>query len=309
MDIQASDNRKKLFQKGLKNRLKNKINNAEFGYQAITGTILFLLLITSAYPLLYILGASFMTDQEWIARGGVFLFPHHPTIVAYEEVLRQIDLYKSVGVSIARAFIVPIVSVVFCNMVFGYALSLRKFWGQRTLSAFVFFTMVFGGGTIPQYLIRDYTGLLDTFWVYLLPGLLSGWTSLLFKQTFLSTPSSIVEAARIDGASELRILVGVMLPMNMPTVAVMLFMSAIGQWNAWFDAFLYIDSNNTALIPLQLYLKNYFSFNSSSGTAAIQSAEAKKMVVAVVGILPILCIYPFFLKHFTKGVYMGAVKE
>lgn len=287
---------------------KIKSTRAERVYQWITGTILFILLVCSMYPLLYVLGASFMTEAEWIQREGVFLFPHAPTLEAYKEVLSQPDLYKVIGVSVLRTIVGPVCAT-FCNMIFGYALFIKDFWGKRVLSFVVFFTMVFGGGTIPQYLMRDYTRLLDTFWVYVLPGLLSGWTSLLFKQTFASTPDSVIDAAKIDGASEFQILLKIMAPCNKATIAVMLFMAMVGAWNAWFDAFLYISSNNTNLIPLQLYLKNYFSFNSVSGTAAVMNAEAKKMVVAVVGVLPIMVTYPFFLKHFTKGVYLGAVKE
>ncbi len=288
----------------VKTKKKNKIStSSERGYQIITGTILFVLLVCCTYPLIYVLGASFMSEAEWIERAGVFLIPHKPTLEAYKEVLMQPDLYKSIGVSIARTIVGPLTSVL-CNMIFGYALCLKDFWGKRVLSFFVFFTMVFGGGTIPQYLMRDYTGMLNTFWVYFVPGLLSGWTALLFKQTFAGTPDSIVDAARIDGASEFQILTRIMAPCNKATIAVMAFMAAVGSWNSWFDAFLYIDANNTSLIPLQLYLKNYFSFNSISGTAAIMNAEAKKMVVAVVGILPIMLTYPFFLKYFTKGVYI-----
>ncbi len=287
--------------------LKRKIKG-EFGYQLITGTILFVLLVCCLYPLIYVLSASFMTESEWIERGGVFLIPHHPTIEAYKEVLIQPGLYKAIGVSVARTIMGPLFSVITC-MVFGYALSVENFWGKRVLSFVVFFTMVFGGGTIPQYLIRDYTGMLDNFWVYVIPGMLSGWTALLFKQTFMGTPDSIIEAAKIDGASEFSILTRILVPCNKATIAVMAFMGAVGAWNSWFDSFLYVSSNNSSLIPLQLYLKNYFSFNSISGTAAVMNAEAKKMVVAVVGILPIMLLYPFFLKYFTKGVYMGAVKE
>ena len=288
--------------------LRKKFRKGEIGYQIVTSIFLLFLLIVSAYPLLYVLGASFMSEEEWIARGGLFLFPHSPTIAAYAYIFKEVNLYKSIAVSIARALVGPVLSVLFCNMIFGYALSLDNLWGKRVLSVFVFVTMVFGGGTIPQYLIRDYTGLLNNFWVFVIPGLLGGWSSLLFKQTFLGTPSSILESARIDGASELQILVRVMLPMHMGTVAIMIFMGAVGQWNSWFDALLYIDTNNADLIPLQLYLKNYLAQSTESSSAIVQNAEAKKMAVAVVGILPIVLLYPFFLKYFTKGVYLGAVK-
>ena len=213
-----------------------KATKAERVYQIITGVILAILLILCLYPLIYVLGASFMTEAEWIEREGVFLLPHKPTIEAYIEVFRQPDLYKAIGVSVLRVLVGPVCAT-FCNMIFGYALTIRDFWGKRVLAFLVFFTMVFGGGTIPQYLIRDYTGLLNNFWVYVIPGLLSGWTALLFKQTFAGTPTSLVEAAKIDGASELDVLMKIMVPCSKATIAVMLFMAMVGAWNSWFDAF------------------------------------------------------------------------
>lgn len=289
-------------------RFLYKAINPETRYQVLISTIIVLLLIFCLYPLIYVFSASLMSEAEWIARDGLFLFPSKPIFDAYVDVFRQRDIYTAFGVSVARTAIGAPLNVFVCAIM-GYVLYLKDFWGKRFLSVFLFVTMVYGGGMIPTYVTMGYVGLLDSFFVFIIPGMLSGWTALIFKQTFNSVPNAIVESARIDGASELRTFFQIMVPINMPTVSVMLFFSAVGQWNSWFDAFLYIESNNTSLIPLQLYLKNYFSQNTNSSVSAVQNLEAKKMVVSIVGILPVLMIYPFFLKYFTKGVYMGAVKE
>ena len=295
--------------KKLKRRMAPKrLFSGESIYQGCILVIVFLLMLLCLYPLIYVLGASLMTEAEWIMRDGLFLFPHHPTLDAYADVFREVGIYTAFGVSVARTVVGSVLSVLCCAIT-GYALHVKGFWGQRFLSVFLFITMVYGGGLISSYLVIDSTGLRNTFGVFIIPGLLSGWTTLLFKQNFNSTPASLSESARIDGASEPTILFQIMLPANMPTVAVMLFFAAVGHWNSWFDAQLYINSDNMSLIPFQLYLKSYFSQNANSGASAVQNLEAKKMVIAIVGILPVLLVYPFFLKYFTKGVYMGAVKE
>ena len=281
--------------------------NSERVYQiGLTIALIFLIFIC-IYPLIYVLSASFMSAEEWFARGGVFLIPHRPTIEAYRIVLSQTNFYKSLLVSAARSTLAPVLGT-FMNAIAGYMLSRKDLVGKKFISIFLFITLIYGGGLIPSYLVIEATGLRNTFWVFIIPGILGAWGTLVFRQTFLSTPIEIEESAKLDGASELTLLFRIMLPINMPTVAVMLLFGAVGHWNAWFDAFMYIDSNNTNLIPVQLYLKNAFSSADQSTTGVLLHTETQKMVIAVIGIVPILCVYPFFQKYFTKGVYMGATK-
>ena len=291
----------------MKNNDKIRFFNAERVYQIVINTLIAIMVLICIYPLIYILSASFMSATEWNERAGLFLFPHAPTLEAYGVVLQQKGLYYAFLVSIARVIAGPLTGITVC-FVTGYTLARPDFYGKKVLSVFIFVTLVYGAGFIPNYLVVDLTGLTNTFWVYIIPGLLTGWSTLVFRQTFTSTPASIEESARVDGANELDIMFKIMLPMNMPTVAVMLLFAAVSHWNAWFDAMVYIDSNNVSLISLQLYLKNAFTATDSSTTGLIIHSETQKMVIAVVGIVPILCIYPFFQKYFTKGVYMGAVK-
>jgi putative aldouronate transport system permease protein len=291
----------------VKKRRKRVRWSRELAYQIVIHITVGLIVLICIYPLINIVSGSLMSAAEWNERGGVFLFPHMPTLDAYRVVLRERALYWALLVSVERVLVGPVTGA-FVNCVTGYALSRKRFCGKSFISVFIFITMVYVGGLIPNFLVTEATGLLDTFWVYIIPGLLGAWGTLVFRQTFQNTPPEIEEAAKVDGASELVIMARIMVPINMPTVAVMLLFGAVAHWNAWFDAFMYVDANNTALIPLQLYLKNAFSASDESLTGVILHTETQKMVIAMVGIVPILCIYPFFQKHFTKGVYTGAVK-
>lgn len=282
--------------------------NAERFYQMFLYTFIALLSLLCLYPLIYIVSASLMSVEEWQARGGVFLLPHKPTFDAYAYVFAQKQLYLSLGVSVARTVCGSILSTVTCALT-GYALSRHDFFLKKPLSILLFITLVYYGGLIPSYLVIEQTGLLNTFWVFIIPGMLGGWNALVFRQTFQGVPPEIEESAMLDGASPLRCLWSILLPMNMPTVAVILLFCAVGQWNAWFDASMYIESSNAALTPLQLFLQHAFAEQKpGSAQATLLNMETQRMAIAVIGILPILCLYPFFQKYFTKGVYVGAVK-
>ena len=282
--------------------------NGERFYQMFLYLIIILLSLVCLYPLIYILSASLMSVEEWQLRNGVFLFPHKPTFDAYAIVFSQEQLYMSLGVSVARTFCGSIITTVTCALT-GYALSRPDFFLKKPLSVILFITMIYGGGLIPGYLVIEQMGLLNTFWVFIIPGMLSAWNALVFRQTFQGVPAEIEESAMLDGASPLRCFWSILLPMNMPTVAVILLFSAVGQWNSWFDASMYIESSNAALTPLQLFLQHAFAEQKpDAGQATLLNIETQRMAIAVIGILPILCLYPFFQKYFTKGVYVGAVK-
>ena len=302
------ENNKVGFWTKIKRAMRRERWNAERYYQIFLYVFIFLLSLVCLYPLVYVLSASLMSVSEWQARGGVFLLPHRPTLEAYKFVLSQHQLYQSLGVSVARTVVGAVLSVVTCALT-GYALSRNDFFGKKPLSVLLFITLIYYGGLIPSYLVIEQMGLLNTFWVFVIPSMLGGWNALVFRQTFQGVPPEIEESAMVDGASPLRILWSILLPMNMPTVAVILLFSAVGQWNSWFDASMYIDSSNASLTPLQLFFQRVFAEQKpDSGQATLLNVETQKMAVAVIGIVPILCVYPFFQKYFTKGVYVGAVK-
>lgn len=265
----------------------------------------------AAYPLIYVISASLMTKSEWIRTNGIFLFPSKPTLLAYKILVNNEYIFKALFVSVLRAASGAVLHVSVC-CILGYALSRPVFFGKKFFLIFFVITMIYGGGLIPTFIVVDTLNLLDNFLVYIIPGIVGAWSILVFKQTFENTPRELEESAQMDGASELVVMAKVVMPVNMPTVVVLLLFSAVGHWNSWFDAFLYINTNKD-IIPLQLFLRNAF-VEVTSGTdpslvATELAANTFKMAIAVIGTVPILCVYPFFQKHFVKGVYMGAVKE
>lgn len=274
-------------------------------YKVFIYSVVSVVMVISAYPLFYIIGASLMTQSEWAATNGVFFFPKNPTLMAYEALLRQPALYSALRISVLRAVIGSVTSVFFC-LIAGYTVSRKDLFGKKFILLFIVITMIYGGGLIPTYMVMDMTGLVDTFWVFIIPGVIGGWTVLVFKQTFENMPSEIEEAALIDGSGYWKMLWRIHLPINIPTLLVLLLFGMVGQWNSWFDALIYIIEKHE-LTPLQLYLMNALTVNDP-GLLSFVSSEAVNMATAVIGIVPIMCVYPFIQKHFTKGVYTGAVK-
>ena len=190
----------------IKRAMRRERWNAERYYQIFLYVFIFLLSLVCLYPLVYVLSASLMSVSEWQARGGVFLVPHRPTLEAYKFVLSQHQLYQSLGVSVARTVVGAVLSVVTCALT-GYALSRNDFFGKKPLSVLLFITLIYYGGLIPSYLVIEQMGLLNTFWVFVIPSMLGGWNALVFRQTFQGVPPEIEESAMVDGASPLEFLV------------------------------------------------------------------------------------------------------
>ena len=224
---------------------------------------------------------------------------------------------KGLGISAARV-VVGTVTKMACTMILGYMVAQKELPGNKVLMGMVLITILYGGGTIPTFLTVSSLGLLNTFWAMILPGLVDSWSVLVFKQFFGNIPKDVLESAEIDGCSELQKFIRIVLPMSKPVLASLGLFAAVGHWNSWFDAAIYLSSNHD-LYPLQLILRNLLT-NANLGAdlaedlvgnveEALQTSTSLRMVVVVVGTVPILCVYPFLQKYFTSGVYTGAVKE
>lgn len=290
--------------------------NTEKLYQAFIYIIVGLLVLMCVFPLIYVIGMSLTTEQEFIARGNLMIWPHDPSLGGYKKVLFNTNTYiKGLGVSVLRV-IVGVSFQMVCNIILGYMLSKKDLPGGKILSIAVMITVLYGGGLIPSFITVSGLGLLDSFWAMIIPGLVDSWSVLVFKQFFCGLPNNVLESAEIDGCSETRKLTDIVLPMSKPVMASLGLFSAVGHWNSWFDAVIYLPSNRE-WYPLQLLLRNMLT-SSNIGTdfdtsvlveRVTQTPTTLRMVVVVVGTLPILCVYPFLQKYFTAGVYTGAVKE
>ena len=282
-------------------------------YQIVIRTFILLLSITCLFPLIYVLGLSFTNEQEWVQTGGMLLWPSHPTLNAYISVITKTPIFfNSLGVSAMRVVIGTLIILTF-TFVMGYVLSKQDLPGRKFLLIFVLITTLFSGGLIPTYLVVKNLKLIDNFWVFIIPGMVDSWGVLVFKQFFENIPQSVIESAEIDGASEVVLMTRIVLPMSTAVIAAWGLFVSVGQWNSWFDALVYIRSDN--LKPLQLVMYTLFQNNLGydmnlgvTNPVNRVSLVSVRMAITALGTLPILCIYPFLQKYFTTGVYIGSIK-
>lgn len=277
------------------------------GVYALLTTFLLIVLI----PLINIVASSFSSPAA-VSGGRVFLWPVDFTLIGYEAVLSNKAVLTGFANSVFYAVVGTLVSVALTVMI-AYPLSRAELVGRRVLIGGVLFTMLFSGGLIPTYMVVRALGLLDTRWALILPAAIGAWQVLIAMTFFRSSiPGELYEAAQLDGASDLRFLWSIVLPLSKPLLAVIALMYGIGQWNSYFSALIYLRSEE--LYPLQLVLRNILIVNNSGGTnladqlAAQQMADLMKFSLIVVSTVPVLLVYPFVARHFTKGVMLGSVK-
>jgi ABC-type glycerol-3-phosphate transport system permease component len=264
-------------------------------------------------PLVYIVASSFSSAGA-VSSGRVLFWPVEFSVRAYTDALTNPQVIRGYYNSLIYAGAGTLISVTL-TVAIAYPLSRRKFFGRNVLMSGLLFTMLFSGGLIPTYMVVQDLGLLNTRWALLLPNAIGVWQVIIARTYFAhSIPDELYEAAVLDGASELRFLWSVVLPLSKPILAVLALMYAIFQWNTYFDALIYLKDPD--LFPLQIVLRNILILNTTSvGSADLaeqleqqQLANVMKYALIVVSSLPVLLIYPFVARHFTKGVLVGAVK-
>jgi len=290
-----------------------KVNAGERAYQWSLRILLILLCILCLYPLLYVIALSLTSEKEWVATGGFLLWPRQPTLAAYESVITRTPVFLNSFLVSAERVVVGTIATLAFTLAMGYVLSRRRLPGRKGITMLVLLTILFPGGLIPTYLVVSDLGLLDSFWVYIIPVLVDSWGVLVFKQFFENSPLEIEEAALIDGAGELRLMVSIIIPMSTAVIAAWSLFIAVGQWNSWFDAMIYVRKQS--LLPLQLVMVNLFRQNLGydmnlgiMDPVNRTSIMSLRMAITVLGTLPILIVYPFLQRYFVSGVYLGSVK-
>ncbi|MGP9500764.1 carbohydrate ABC transporter permease [Specibacter sp. AOP5-B1-6] len=277
-------------------------------YNAIKGVVIGGISLSIVIPLLLVVSTSLADDKQLIAAGGFVLWPTHPTFAAYEAIFSGEFMFRALGVS---AFITAVGTflALFITITMAYATSRPVLFGRPVL-LLVLFTLLFAPGLIPMFLMVKQLGLLNTVWSLILPGTFAAFNFVVMRSFFMNIPAELIEAARIDGASDFMILRKVVLPLSKAVIAVVGLFYAVGFWNAFFNAMLYI--NDQTLYPVQLILRNYVvqggSMADAIGVTSTPPPQSMQMAVVVVALLPILIVYPFLQKHFTKGVITGAIK-
>ncbi|WP_438286827.1 carbohydrate ABC transporter permease [Paenibacillus hubeiensis] len=282
--------------------------------EAVLYAFAILFLIAVIYPIYFIVIASF-SDPSAVANGQVWFFPKGFTLEGYKELLRHDNIWIGYRNTILYTVVGTLIGLV-VNISAAYALSRKDLVGRKFFSLFFIFTMFFSGGLIPTFLtIRDFH-LYDTFLVMVLPFSVVVF-DMIVARTFFQTsiPGDLWEAAQIDGCGNLRYFALIVLPLSKAIIAVLGLWIAVGYWNSYFNALIYLKDPN--LYPLQLILRNILITNqmqSGMGTGeaaqvALRLANLMRYSVIIIATIPIMCVYPFIQKYFNQGVMIGAVKE
>ncbi|UVY82727.1 carbohydrate ABC transporter permease [Brachybacterium sp. NBEC-018] len=260
------------------------------------------------FPFLMVISTSLSSAADVTAAGGYVLWPRSVTFEAYEQILSGGLVTRAILVTAAVTAAGTTISVA-STVLAAWALSRPSFF-QRPVLMFVLLTFLFSPGMIPLYLMVKQLGLLDSLWSLILPSAFSVFNMIVVRGFMMGIPQELVDSAKIDGAGELRILLRIILPLSRAVIAVVALFYAVGYWNSFFNAMLYID--DTSKWTLQLVLRTYVLQGSSLVEASTDSvtppAQSIQMAVVMIAIIPILCAYPLVQRHLTKGVLTGAVK-
>jgi putative aldouronate transport system permease protein len=277
----------------------------------------FLILLAACMllPFVYVIAVSF-TDRNAYVPGEFYFFPKAWSLDSYRYILSSNSFIHSFKSTVWITIVGTVLNLVFSTS-FAYGVTKQDLPGRRFLLVMVLVTMLFGAGMIPNYLLVKQLGLIDSLWALVLPGLTSAWTIFVMKSFFQSLPDSLEDAAQIDGCNDLMTWWRIILPLSLPMIAAFSLFFAVGQWNLYFAGVIYIQS--TDKWPLQVLLNQLIIQNQTQTVADLSSMamdpnsaqlppETIKMAALVLVMLPILVVYPFLQKHFTKGVLLGSVK-
>ncbi|ANW99453.1 sugar ABC transporter permease [Thermoclostridium stercorarium subsp. thermolacticum DSM 2910] len=294
--------------------MTGKTGFGEKVFNVINTLIMIFVIIITLYPMMHVLFASFSDGVELMMHRGVLLHPLGFTTDAYKLVFDNPILLNGYINTITLVLVGVTVNIILTSIT-AYFVSRKNVMWNRLMMFLIVITMYFNGGLIPNYLNIKQLGLYDTIWALILPGAISSYNMIIMRTAFLSVPDSLEEAARIDGANHFTILFRILFLLIMPTVAVLILYYAVGHWNGWFNAMIYLKSRTK--YPLQLILREILINNDSSSMVATATgdtgdklaiSETVRYATIIVATLPILFVYPFLQKYFVKGVMIGAVK-
>ena len=274
-----------------------------------------ILMILTLYPFLYVLFASLSEPLKLYSHTGLLLHPLGFSLKGYSFVLNYRAIWNGYAVTLFLATVGTACTLV-ASLLFAYVLSKKDSILHGFFTFTAVFTMYFNGGMVPTYLIVKNVGLLDSVWSLIIPGLISTYYVIILRTALTGVPKEMIESAELDGANEMVTLVRILLPLIMPTIAAISLFIVVGYWNSWTNALLYIQDNKK--MPLQMVLRQIVVNNdvsAAAGTGASNRSgedQATRMLLKyatiMVSVIPIICVYPFLQKYFTKGVMVGALK-
>ncbi|HIW32555.1 MAG TPA: carbohydrate ABC transporter permease [Candidatus Paenibacillus intestinavium] len=290
--------------------LKKDLDSRIFDFVNMTCLIIFTIIIL--VPLWNVIVSSFSSSRA-LAEGGFIFWSPDFSLENYRAVFRDDMIYQAFFISVAKTVIGVLTHVLFCAMV-AYGLSKNNIRGRKFYVAMGVITMFFSGGMIPTYLLIKSLGLLNSFWVYIIPALLSFYDVIILMNFFRNVPPSLEESAKIDGAGHWKIFLMIFIPLSMPAMATIAMFNGVGQWNDFMTTKLYVTNEN--LYPLQMKLYEIIvqsqmqSMQNVGGSVIIETAtKGVQLATIVITTLPIVVIYPILQRYFISGMMLGAVKE
>ena len=289
-----------------------KLSLGEKIFKVINVFMLILLSAVFVVPYLIVLSSS-VSDELALLKDGYSVIPRGFTLAAYEFIFKNCpillrSIFNSVGVTIVGTLLGLAV-----QLMLGYGMSKTYLPGYKIINFLIMFTMMFGGGLVPSYLINKALGLVDSYWALILPGLCSSWNLLLIRNYFQGQSVALEEAASIDGASQFQIFTKIAVPTAKPIIATIALFAGVGGWNDWYLAMLYIQDRSKypiqqvireLLANFSVLVENSAALNNTS----VLPQESAKMAAVVVGSLPIILVYPFLQKYFINGMMLGSIK-
>lgn len=294
--------------------MKNKNAISDKVFDIFKWTFLILFFVATLYPILNTLAVSFNDGLDSL-KGGIHLLPRKFTLDNYSSVLSKESLRQGAFITVSRT-VIGTISQLYVTALLAYVLSRKEFIFKTPVTLLFIFTMYLNPGLIPGYLWMKKLGFINTFWVYVIPGMLSAFNMLVIRTYMNGLPDSLSESAQIDGAGYFKIFYKIILPLCKPVLATVALFIAVGHWNSWFDAMLY-NGFNERLTTLQYELMKLLSSVTNQGASVEDMKNSGGMVTptsvraatTIVTALPIVCLYPFLQKYFISGLTIGGVKE
>lgn len=304
----------------VRNYSRARLSTGDRIFDICNTIVLVMLMVVTLYPFINTLAVSFNHPMDSI-KGGIYLWPRIWSLGNYEYVFNESSIFHATMISVLRTLLGTVLTV-FCSAMVAYTISRDDFVLRKFVTLMFILTMYFNGGLIPTFLLFRELELLNSFGVYIWPGLIGVFNLIIIRSFIYGLPDSLLESARIDGAGDFRTFISIVLPLCMPVLATVALFTAVYQWNSWFDVFLYNSSNqdlSTLQYELQKILQNS---NASSGAKSLgdafsnaQNSAANQVTplsiratMTIVATVPIVMVYPFLQKYFVKGMMVGGVK-
>ena len=274
------------------------------------GIIIVLLALCGAaalFPMLYVVSVSITPISEVLKNGGFMLIPKEITFTAYSKLIHESGMMDALGITILITVLGTALNMLF-TVLMAYPLSRKRLPARSALLLMVVFTMLFGGGLIPTYLVVKSSGLLNSIWALIIPNLIWSFNILIVKSFLEQLPEELFESAKIDGASDFRILWQIVVPLSLPVMVTVGLFYGVGHWKEFFQAIMYVT--NRKLFPLQVIVREILMQTQQplENAENITPTETLQMAAVVMASLPIILVYPFLQKHFTRGMLLGSVK-